>query len=66
MSIIPEGMAETSNPRKVIRTGSSSAVTIPEKILDHADLEEGDRVVLVSDGDSVEIEPVQWRRTSEL
>lgn len=56
---------EQSNPRKIVQNGSSLAVNIPPALLADVGLEKGDRVVLESDGDTIEVEQVQIRRVSD-
>jgi antitoxin component of MazEF toxin-antitoxin module len=55
-------MVVQTNPRKIVQTGSSLAVTIPPEVLDEMDLEKGDRVVIEADTEQAVLEAVEWTK----
>lgn len=55
-------MVVQSNPRKIVQTGSSLAVTIPPEVLDEMGLEQGDRVVIEADTEQAVVEAVEWTK----
>jgi len=56
------GMATTSNPRKIVKNGSSLAINLPPAVLEELDLEKGDRVVIQADSEQAVIEEVEWTK----